>query len=125
MVDELMRRLEEASIGAFCATERTVGEIYLGGPPSVSVWIKDSEQGTRAGEILREVQAQRTTPRCPKCGYDLRGHSGDTTCPECGDRLTAKATDRQCPRCHEAVPRDFEICWNCGADLRARNERDA
>ena len=33
MVQELMRRLEAASIDAFCASERGVGEIYSGVAP--------------------------------------------------------------------------------------------
>ncbi len=116
MVLEVMRRLEDASIEAFTATESTVGDLYLGGLPSVSIWVKDAARVRDAREILQEVQAQQTRIRCPACDYDLRGHSGKATCPECGKSITAKSGDRQCPRCRETVPQDFEICWNCGAD---------
>ncbi len=125
MVSELMRRPEEASIDAFSVVERAVGELYLGGAPSVSIWVKDANHMLQAREIFREVQVQQTELRCPRCGYELRGHSGEATCPECGEDTTAKAPDRPCPQCHEAVPHDFEICWNCGADLRVPNRRDA
>ena len=116
MVSEVLRLLEDASIEAFSATESTVGDLYLGGLPSVSIWVKDAARVSDAREILQEAQAQQTTIRCPACDYDLRGHSGETACPECGKSLTAKSGDHQCPKCGETVPQDFEICWNCGAD---------
>ena len=125
MVSELMRRLEEASIDAMCATERNVLELHVGGALSVSIWVKDAEDVPRAREIFRAVQAQRTVIRCPGCGYDLRGHSGETACPECGEDITAVQPDKPCPQCHEAVPPAFEICWNCGADLQVGKQRDA
>ncbi len=93
MVIEVMRRLENASIEAFTATESTVGDLYLGGLPSVSIWVKDAVKVRDARAILREVQAQQT-----------------------GKSIIAKSEDRQCPQCGETVPHDFEICWNCGAD---------
>ena len=122
MVQELMRRLEEASIDAFSATERTIAEVYVGGAPSVSVWIRDAKCLERASELLREVRAQSTIVQCPSCGYDLQGHSGETSCPECGRDLRAACPDVECPQCHEPVPADFDICWNCGADVPARDQ---
>ncbi len=124
MVTELMRRLEEASIDSFSVIERDVLELYFGATPSVSIWVKDAEHLPRARELFREVLAQRTELKCVVCGYNLRGHSGEGTCPECGEDTTAKAPDRPCPQCHEAVPHDFEVCWNCGADLRVPDQRD-
>jgi len=103
-------------VEAFSATESTVGDLYLGGLPSVSIWVKDAAQVRDACEILQQVQAQQTRLQCPACDYDLRGHSGKATCPECGESITANSADRQCPQCGETVPHDFEICWNCGAD---------
>ena len=120
-----MQRLEEGSIEAFCVSERTVAEIAVGDSASVSIWVADTKDLGRAALILEEVQAQRTEIRCPCCGYDLRGHVGATPCPECGHSLTASAPDRECPYCHETVPNAFEICWNCGADVRAPSEPDA
>ncbi len=129
MIAELMQRFEEASIDAMSATERNVLELHVGGVLSASIWVKDVEDVPRAREIFREVQAERTVERtavvCPGCSYDLRGHSGETTCPECGVDITAPQPDQQCPQCHEVVPYGFELCWNCEADLRDRNQRDA
>ncbi len=125
MVQELMRRLHEASIEASCATERSIAEIYVGSAPSVAIWIANAEDVDRARQVLREVQAQRTNIRCPSCHYELRGHAGATTCPECGESMTASAPDVTCSHCGECVPADFEICWNCGGDLGAPEQRDA
>ena len=125
LIQELMRRLEDGSIDAFSATERAITEIYGGSAPSVSVWIAEAKDLERAREILREVQAQSSGHRSPGCDYDLRGHGGEATCPECGRSVTAAAPDVPCPRCHEEVPAGFQICWNCGADLQASQEREA
>ena len=125
MLHELMRRLEEASIDANYAKEHNIGEVYLAGPRSVSVWIADENELRQARTILRDVLAQRSRVRCPSCDYDLRGHAGTTKCPECGRDLTAQFPDRQCPHCQEAVPEHFELCWNCGNDLRSTNDRNA
>jgi DNA-directed RNA polymerase subunit RPC12/RpoP len=65
------------------------------------------------------VQAQQTSIHCPHCGYDLRGHTGRSICPECGRDLTAPAPDVECPKCGEAVPAGFDVCWNCGAEVRS------
>ena len=115
MVQELMRRLEAASIDAFCASERGVVEIYSGAAPAIGVWIADARHLQRAAQLLRDVQAQQTSINCPECGYDLRGHPGKSTCPECGRDLAAPVPDVECPGCGEAVPVGFEVCWNCGA----------
>lgn len=117
MVQELMRRLEEASIDAFSAMERGLGEIYAGVAPSIGVWIAEAEDLRRAARILREVMAQQTFITCPQCGYDLRGHTGKAVCPECGRDLTAPAPDVECPQCGEAVPAGFEVCWSCGVAI--------
>jgi ribosomal protein S27AE len=119
MVDALMQRLEEASIDASCAEERTVGELYLGGAPTVTIWVARADDLERAGQILREVEAERTDAKCPSCAYDLTGHSGRTVCPECGHDLHAPKPDVACPQCGEAIPADFEVCWSCGADVSA------
>ena len=115
MAQELMRRLEAASIDAFCAQERGVAEIYAGVAPSIGVWIAEAEHLERAARILRDVQAEQTFLQCPHCGYDLRGHTGKSICPECGRDLTASVPNVECPGCGEAVPASFEVCWNCGA----------
>jgi len=117
MVDELVRRLEDASIAASIASERSAAEVYTGMTPSVSVFIASDDDLERAVEILRDVQAQQTRVRCPQCLYDLHGHTGRTTCPECAYDLSAPAPDVECPACGEAVPPSFEVCWSCGASL--------
>ena len=117
MVDALMRRLEEASINASCAEERTVAELYLGGAPSVSVWVASAEDLERAARILRDVQSERTVPQCSNCKCDMPRHTGRTICPECGHDRTAQTPDITCPRCGEPVPADFDVCWSCGADV--------
>ncbi len=38
---------------------------------------------------------------------------------ECGAAQTAHGPDRECSRCHEVVPSSFDLCWNCGAEIRA------
>jgi len=125
MVQELMRRLDEASIDAFTAPERGIGEIYTGLATSLGVWIAEAEDLDRAARILREVRAQQTFIRCPHCDYDLRGHAGEATCPECGRMLSAPAPDVECPACGEAVPAGFDICWNCGGTMPPPERRDA
>jgi hypothetical protein len=125
VVGELMRCLEEAGIEAVCHGEANIGATYFGGAPWVAVWIKDPGDMERATQILRDVQAQRTFARCPGCGYDLRGHTGETACPECGLELTAGCPEVECPHCGELVPGDFEVCWNCGAEVPAPGDRDA
>lgn len=124
MVEEVMRRLEEAAIESFRATERSGAEAEMGGALSVSVWVKSAGYLERASQILREVQAEQTFARCPTCGYDLRGHAGKATCPECGRDLTSEAPEIECPSCGERAPANFEICWNCGADVPAADGRD-
>ncbi len=57
LVEALMRRLEEASIEAFSTTERSVTEVYLGGAPSVSVWVANPVDLRRALGILQERRA--------------------------------------------------------------------
>ncbi len=116
VVDELMRRLDEASIPALCVNERSIAEIYLG-ESSVAVWVVDERDLDRAREILRGVQAETQRPRCPGCNYDLRGHGGVVKCPECGRLLSAPSPDIACPACGEAVPEHFEVCWSCGSRL--------
>ena len=125
MLDEVMRRLEEASIEAFSTTERAGVELYSGGALSVSVWIRSAQDLAQASGILRAVQAEETRAKCPNCQYDLRGQAGRSTCPECGHDLTAPAPDVECPKCGEAVPGGFELCWNCGVSQPDRSHLDA
>ncbi len=117
MLEVLMRRLEEAKIDAFSATERAAGELFSGGELSVGVWVKSAQDLERASEILRELQAQRTCIRCPNCQCDLRGHTARSTCPECGHDLPAPLPDVECPDCGKAGPAGFERCWNCEESL--------
>lgn len=117
LVQAFMERLEDASIVAFATPDNGVGNLYLGGIPPTSIWLKDAGDAERALEILHEVQSRVVRARCHSCGYDLQGHGGTTKCPECGSPQNAPAPDRQCAACHEPVPVSFEICWNCGAEM--------
>ncbi len=65
LVEALMRRLEEASVEAFSTTERSVTEVYLGGAPSVSVWVANPDDLRRALGILQELRARQTESRPP------------------------------------------------------------
>jgi hypothetical protein len=124
-VQALMDRLEEAGIPAYAATERDALELHAGGPLSVGVWIADAADADRATEVARELLGAPGQRVCPRCGYDLRGHSGKTRCPECGQAVwpdphpapPGSDADVTCPACGEQVPADFEVCWNCGADM--------
>lgn len=112
-----MERLEDESIVAECVQDQSIGDIYIGGPPPMSIWLNDAADTDRAMAILNELYVQRSRTKCRACGYDLQGHKGATACPECGVAQTAPQADRECPACHQPVPGNFEVCWSCGADM--------
>jgi hypothetical protein len=49
------------------------------------------------GRLRRARRRRRwlATNHCGRCGYDLRGHTGEGRCPECGEENAPKAKRRQ------------------------------
>lgn len=112
----LVWKLEEVGIRATLTTEHPPQGLYLGVRQAI-IWIADDADAERAIEIHDQLLLERTCPECPRCGFDLRAHTGPTHCPECGRLLKADTADLPCPRCGESVPANFEVCWNCGEVL--------
>jgi hypothetical protein len=95
---------------------RLTSEMHLhdNAPRNAVIWIDDECDRDHAARIFRDACRDDTIACCPTCGYDLRGHSGQTACPECGTAVTATVGDITCEHCSERVPGSFEVCWNCG-----------
>ena len=113
---ELLRRLEEAGFKSAITNDFSVTELDLGVQRFI-VWIDDHDDLDRAIAMVREMETEQVAVKCLACGYDLSGHHGAVRCPECGYALTAPSPDVPCPHCGEDVPADFEICWNCSAEM--------
>jgi predicted Zn-ribbon and HTH transcriptional regulator len=90
-----------------------------------SIWVLNDADWDQAVAVFdqyrREEQHTQVdrmpvtgSAHCAECGYDLRGHHGEGRCPECGREFRMS---RACPACAEAVPDNFDICWNCGAAM--------
>lgn len=113
---ELQRRLDQAGFNTAITNDIAVTDLDLGTHRFI-VWIDDDDDHDKAIAMVRELESEQLVVKCPKCGYDLSGHHGAIRCPECGHSLTAPSPDVACPHCGEDVPADFEVCWNCGAEL--------
>jgi ribosomal protein L40E len=120
--------LQAAGIAAEITTEYV--NAYMGASLFI-IWVPDDADlaaARRAGASLiapdtGDPQLQPTRVRlpggptqCRSCGYDLRGQIHDGKCPECSHSYTLVFEGR-CPACNAQVPSDFDICWNCGAEL--------
>lgn len=112
LVQELLSQLQEARIPATKTTEAGPAELQLGGDRFV-VWIQSDADAALAAGIVQGLVFPATSSSCPRCGYQLAGHSGSVGCPECGCSVTAPVHSIRCERCGEPVPSNFDMCWSC------------
>jgi predicted amidophosphoribosyltransferase len=117
---EMLRdMLEDEGIEAHIEGASAGGAI--GGPP-VSVRVTGPD-GQRAMTVLTTfLDSRRRLPKCPGCGYDLRGHADRGRCPECGREIYTGPAMLTCRECGERVPAGFEVCWNCGQAMTTDDE---
>ena len=119
MIFTLLDRLDAAGIVASVTREHTPAGLYLG-TRIANVWIADAARYDEATAILHAMQERVAGDVCVRCGYDLQGHGGPAICPECGRpaEVPMERAPLACPSCGEEGPADFEVCWNCGADVQ-------
>jgi hypothetical protein len=125
----LCGRLEDAGIRAATTSENSLQGLGIVYGEQPGVWIDDDADIDAALAVYEAFRTDnaRVAMICPDCGYDLRGHVDPSgrceprRCPECGRLFRPlPGDDVMCPKCSEAVPINFDVCWNCGELMAGR-----